>query len=362
MPKLVFDFVDGSSGNENLTDVNNKAFEQIRLDPRVLINVESRSLKTSFLNYEYDNPFGFAPMGMCNLTWPKADNMLAKEAISNNVPLCLSMAASTSIERAYELSNGLAWFQLYIGQDENFVMDLVDRAYSCGYKTLILTVDVPILSKRARDDRNGFDVPFKMSFKNFIDFATHPNWSLKTLYNGAPTNMNYTTSKFGKKFVRGESRGKVNWETLEKLRNKWKGNLIIKGIMNPEDAVKIKKYGADAVYISNHGGRQLDSAPAAISVLPKIRKAVGIDYPLILDSGIRSGSDILKSLALGANFVMIGRPLMYAIGADGSEGLKKILHIIKNELSVSLGLVGLTDIKDVTETIISKNLLDNLEY
>ena len=132
--------------------------------------------------------------------------------------------------------------------------------------------------------------------------------------------------------------------------------------MNPEDAVKIKKYGADAVYISNHGGRQLDSAPAAISVLPKIRKAVGIDYPLILDSGIRSGSDILKSLALGANFVMIGRPLMYAIGADGSEGLKKILHIIKNELSVSLGLVGLTDIKEVTETIISKNLLDNLEY
>ena len=362
MPKLVFDFVEGSSGNENLSEVNNRAFEQIRLDPRVLINVESRKLKTKFFGFEYDNPFGFAPMGMCNLTWPKADNMLAQEAISNNIPLCLSMAASTSIEKAYELSNGLAWFQLYIGQDEQFVMDLVDRAHLCGYKTLILTVDVPILSKRSRDDRNGFDIPFKMSFRNFIDFATHPSWSLRTLYHGAPTNMNYTTSKFAKKFVRGESRGKVNWDTLKKLRNKWKGNLIVKGVMNPDDAVKIKKYGADAVYISNHGGRQLDSAPVTISVLPKIREAVGDKYPLILDSGIRSGSDILKSLALGANFVMIGRPLMYAVGADGSRGLKKVLEILKNELSVSLGLVGLTDINDVNNSIISSNLISNLEY
>ena len=146
MPKLVFDFVDGSSGNENLSDVNNKAFEQIRLDPRVLINVESRSLKTSFFENEFDNPFGFAPMGMCNLTWPKADNMLAQEAIYNNIPLCLSMAASTSLEKVFELSKGLAWLQIYIGQDENFVMELISRAHSCGYKTIILTVDVPILS------------------------------------------------------------------------------------------------------------------------------------------------------------------------------------------------------------------------
>ena len=222
-------------------------------------------------------------MGMCNLTWPNADTMLAKEAIKNNIPICSSMAASTSLEKIYELSNGLAWFQLYIGQDEDFVVDLLNRAKDCGYKTIILTVDVPILARRSRDNRNGFDIPFRMSIKNFIDFATHPNWSLRTLYHGAPTNMNYVTSKSGKRFVRGESRGKIDWNTLKMLRDKWKGHLIVKGVMNEDDAIKIKNYGVDAIYISNHGGRQLDCAPPSINALPKIRQAVGAKFPLIID-------------------------------------------------------------------------------
>ncbi len=362
LPKLVFDFVDGASGNESLSINNNKAYENIKLEPRVLINVEERSLKTKLLDSEYGLPFGFAPMGMCNLTWPNTDTMLAKEAIKNNIPICSSMAASTSLEKIYELSNGLAWFQLYIGQDEDFVVDLLNRAQDCGYKTIILTVDVPILARRSRDNRNGFDIPFRMSIKNFIDFATHPNWSLRTLYHGAPTNMNYVTSKSGKRFVRGESRGKIDWNTLKMLRDKWKGHLIVKGVMNEDDAIKIKNYGVNAIYISNHGGRQLDCAPPSINALPKIRQAVGNKFPLIIDSGIRSGSDILKALALGANFVMIGRPLMYGVGADSHPGLIKILQIIENELSTALGLVGLTDIKNVSRKILSKNLLENISY
>ena len=363
LPKLVFDFIDGASGDEKLAEINSIALDQIRLEPKVLRNVEKRSHKKKVLGYEFNFPFGFAPMGMTNLSWPGADSMLAAESARNNIPTCVSMASTTTLEEMYELSEGHSWMQLYIFQDENFVMELLERAKNTGYEVAILTVDVPVLSRRTRDDKNGFSYPFKIGPKQFFDFATHPIWSLSTLMSGIPKPMNYVTSKSGDGiFKRKESRGSTDWNALKRVRDKWKGKLIVKGVMSPDDAIKIKEAGADAIQVSNHGGRQLDSAPAAISVLPKIRKAVGIDYPLILDSGIRSGSDILKSLALGANFVMIGRPLMYAIGADGSEGLKKILHIIKNELSVSLGLVGLTDIKGVTETIISKNLLDNLEY
>ena len=357
MPKLVFDFVDGSSGNEKLSEVNNFAIDQIRLDPRVLVNVERRSLKTRFLNIDNDYPFGFAPMGMCNLTWPNADQMLANEAKNNKIPICTSMASSTTLEKIFELSNGRAWLQIYIGQDEQFVMDLIDRAKDCGYKVIILTVDVPVLSRRVRDERNGWNVPFKMGLKQFIDFAFHPNWSFRTLYNGAPKPMNYETSNSGKGFIRGESRGGNDWKTLERLRKKWDGTLVVKGVMNSADAEKIKKSGADAVYVSNHGGRQLDSAPASIYALPLIRKAVGKDYPIIFDSGIRGGGDILKALATGANFVMLGRPLMYAIGADGASGLRKILDVIKGELSTSLGLVGLDDIKKVSNSILAEDFI-----
>jgi len=351
----VFDFVDGSSGNEKLSEINNFAIDQIRLDPRVLINVVERSLKKNFLNIENNYPFGFAPMGMCNLTWPKADNILAIEASKNKIPICTSMASSTSLEEIFKLSNGRAWLQIYIGQDEDFVMELINRANNCGYKVIILTVDVPVLSRRVRDERNGWNVPFKMGLKQFIDFALHPNWSLRTLINGVPKPMNYETSSSGKGFVRSESRGVNDWKTLEKLRKKWKGSLIVKGVMHSDDAVKIKNAGADAVYVSNHGGRQLDSAPASIYALPLIRKAVGKDFPLIFDSGIRGGGDILKALALGADFVMLGRPLMYAIGADGATGLRKILDIIKEDLSTSLGLVGLDDITKVSNSILAED-------
>jgi L-lactate dehydrogenase (cytochrome) len=169
--------------------------------------------------------------------------------------------------------------------------------------------------------------------------------------------MNYETSNSGKGFIRGESRGGNDWKTLERLRKKWDGILVVKGVMNSADAEKIKKSGADAVYVSNHGGRQLDSAPASIYALPLIRKAVGKDYPIIFDSGIRGGGDILKALALGANFVMLGRPLMYAIGADGASGLRKILDVIKGELSTSLGLVGLDDIKKVSNSILAEDFI-----
>ena len=362
LPKMFFDFVDGASGDEKLCELNSSALDQIRLEPKVLRNVERRNLSKEFFKIKYDLPFGFAPMGMCNLTWPGADTMLAKESVINNVPTCVSMASSTSLEKMFELSKGNSWLQLYIFQDENFVMELIERAEKTGYKVLILTVDVPIQFRRAKDDKNGFTVPFKIGPKQFFDFATHPNWSISTLLYGIPKPMNYETSKKGNKFVRSESRGSTDWNTLKRIRNAWKGKLIVKGVMSEQDAIKIKEAGADGIQVSNHGGRQLESATSAINALPLIRKAVGQEFPLLFDSGIRSGGDIVRALAFGADYVMIGRPLMYAIGADGARGLRKILEIIKGELSTTLGLVGLTDINEITSDIIAQKFFKDMKY
>jgi isopentenyl diphosphate isomerase/L-lactate dehydrogenase-like FMN-dependent dehydrogenase len=333
LPKMFFDFVDGAAGDEKLCELNSTALDQIRLEPKVLRNVEKRNLSKKFFDIKYDLPFGFAPMGMCNLTWPGADKMLAKESIINNIPTCVSMASTTALEKMYEFTEGRSWLQLYIFQDEKFVMELLDRAEKTGYKTLVLTVDVPIQFRRAKDDKNGFTVPF-----------------------------NYETSKTGNKFVRSESRGSTDWETLKRIRNAWKGKLVVKGVMSQDDALKIKDEGADAIQVSNHGGRQLESATSAINALPLIRKALGPEFPLIFDSGIRSGGDIVRALAFGADYVMIGRPLMYAIGADGAKGLRKIIEIIKGELSTTLGLVGLTDINDITSEIIAQKFFKDMKY
>tara|TARA_B100000579_G_scaffold307612_1_gene257366 strand:- start:142 stop:1299 length:1158 start_codon:yes stop_codon:yes gene_type:complete len=362
VPKLMFDFVDGASGDEKLCENNSKALDQIRLQPKVLRNVEKRIIKKNILGLEYDQPFGFAPMGMCNLTWPGADKMLAKESLSNNIPMCVSMASSTSLEKMYEHSKGNVWLQLYNFQDEEFVMELLERADKTGYKVAILTVDVPIQFRRAKDNRNGFTVPFNLGVKQFIDFATHPSWSISTLLGGIPKPMNYETSKRGNKFVRSESRGATDWNTLKRIREKWKGKLIIKGVMSPDDALKIKAEGADAIQVSNHGGRQLDSATSSIEALPIIRNALGKEFPIIFDSGIRGGSDIVRALAMGADFTMIGRPLMYGIGADGAKGLKRVVNIIKDELSTALGLVGLTDIKDISSDIIAERFIRDFKY
>jgi len=363
LPKLVFDFIDGASGDDKLAEINSTALDQIRLEPKVFKNVENRSLKKSILDFNFDLPFGFAPMGMTNLSWPGADKMFAKESVHNNIPTCVSMASSTTLENMYEYSEGRSWMQIYIFQDEEFIMELLDRAKNIGYKVLILTVDVPILSRRARDDRNGFGYPFKIGPKQFLDFALHPRWSLTTLLKGAPRPMNYVTSSSSDQiFRRKESRGATDWNTLKRIRNAWKGKLIIKGIMNSEDAIKIKDSGADAIQVSNHGGRQLDSATAAINALPNIRNKIGNDFPIIFDSGIRSGSDILRALAFGANFVMLGRPLMYAVGADGARGLRRIINLIKEELSTNLGLVGLTNINNVNEKIIAEKYFKDIKY
>lgn len=316
-------------------------------------DVATRDLCTTFLGRSYGLPFGIAPMGMCNLSWPDADHSLAQAATQFNMPVCLSSAASSSIEDMRSWAGENAWFQLYVGQSMEHSLDMVERAKRAGYETLVLTVDVPQVSRRVRDLRNGFQMPFRMGPKQFFEFAIHPRWSLTTLLRGAPEPANFKSTQGVTHFDRSASRAGANWKFLDQLRATWTGKLIVKGVMSPDDAIRIQRSGADAVYVSNHGGRQLDSTPAAISALPRIRAAVGPDYPLLFDSGVRNGEDIVKALALGADFVMIGRPLLFALGADGARGLHSLIRIFGEDVSVALAQVGLNKVSDVDVGILT---------
>ncbi len=351
LPKMMFDFIDGAAGAERAKARNREALDAIFLQPRVLVNVDQRNLRTTFLGREWGLPFGIAPMGMCELAWPGTDKMLAQAAVHYDIPLGLSTAGSTSIEDIYAEAGQNSWFQLYVGGSEEQAMGLVDRALTAGYTTLIFTVDVPQVAPRLRDLRNGFGIPFKIGPKQFVDFAMHPRWSLTTLFGGAPSLANFPETG-NETFKRNEGRGKVDWPFLDRLRERWPNSLIVKGVTSAEDAVRIQAAGADAIYVSNHGGRQLDSAPPAITVLPKVRAAVGADYPLIFDSGIRSGDSVIKALALGADFVMLGRPFLYATAAAGQKGLTDVIEALTNEISVTMAQVGRTDINQIDSSVL----------
>ena len=351
MPKLVFDFVEGGAGRELAVARNQNRFDEILLQPRVLEDVSKRSLETSFLNYSFDVPFGIAPMGMCNLVHHNADKIMCEVARTKNLPFCVSSASSTNLETVRNDTGANSWFQLYMGNSLEHYMSLINRAKKAGYQTLVLTVDVPQVSRRTRDLRNGFKVPFKIGVRQFIDFAMHPSWSVSKILHGTPRPENYDGYE-GVKFDRYASRAGLNWELLSQLRDTWKGNLIVKGVTSPSDAQKIVSYGVDAIYVSNHGGRQLDSVPAAIDLLPSIRDTVGLEFPIIFDSGIRGGEDVLKALALGANFVMLGRPVLHAISAGGKKGLTSLFDAVSEDISVGLAQLGLNTIQQINSNCI----------
>ena len=356
MPRVIFDYVDGAAGFETSSRLNRDMIDQIRLMPRVLVDIRERELAKTFLGRTWTLPFGIAPMGMCNLAWPNTDKAFAAAAVDHDIPVCLSTFGSSSIEDMGERASGNVWFQLYVGPSVDDAMDLVQRAKNTGYEYLVLTVDVPVVSARPREQRQGFEAPFRMRPRQFVDFATHPQWVFHTLVDGVPKPVNVlpaNTVVNKPTFTRNEIRGHIDWQFLGQLRERWTGKLILKGVLSADDAVRIRDAGVDAVYVSNHGGRQLDAAPAAIDVLPEIRQAVGGDYPLIFDSGLRSGEGIVKALALGADFVMLGRPFLYASGADGQRGVFRLVELLKNELLLALAQIGCTDVSHLDHNVLA---------
>lgn len=353
LPRMMFDFVDGSTGTECTDRLNRRALQDIKLVSRILVDIQTIDLSTQLLGRTYDVPFGIAPMGMCNLIWPDSDAAISLEAKQRNLPHCVSTAASTTIEALQQATGGSVWFQLYAGTNGSATEELIERAGRAGCETLVFTADTPKLARRNRDQQNGFRLPFQFGPKQFLDFALHPRWSVSSLMAGVPKPMNFETSSNGASFVREDSRGGADWAFLDALRKRWGGMLVVKGVMSADDALRVRDAGADAVYVSNHGGRQLDSAPAAITALPLIRDAVGKDYPLIFDSGIRSADDIVRALALGADFIMLGRPILYALGGAGGHGLASYLDCLEDDLKTVLAQIGKTAIGQIDSSVLT---------
>lgn len=335
---MVFDYIDGAAGNESGAARNRAALDSCTLEPRILRNVAARQLDINLFGQTATRPFGIAPMGMCNLSAPGADLMLARLAAQYRVPHGVSTVASTPLEQIIDVAEGHAWFQLYFSGDGAGTFKLVERARTAGYQTLVLTVDVPEVGRRPRELRHGFKMPFSIGPRQFIDFALHPRWSLTQLAAGKPQMANFDMP--GYSFDRTESRARADWETLARLRDMWPGNLVVKGVLNVDDALALKAAGVDAIQISSHGARQLQSAPAPFTRLPQIRDAVGPDMPLFYDSGLRSGEDVLKALDAGADFVFFGRALQFAMAAGGEAGLHQLWDVFTEELSSAMAQTG----------------------
>ncbi len=347
LPWMVFDYIDGSAGAETGAARNRAALDAITLRPRILRDVSDRSLSVDLCGKPALRPFGIAPMGMCNLSAPGADLMLARLAARYKVPHGVSTVASTALEKIIEVAEGNAWFQLYFSGDGSGTFKLVERAKAAEYDTLVITVDVPEVGRRPRELRHGFKMPFRIGPRQFIDFALHPRWSISGLIHGKPQMANFLME--GYDFDRTESRARATWDTLARLRDAWPGNLVVKGVLDVEDAQRLKAAGVDAIQVSSHGARQLESAPAPIEVLPQMRAALGPEYPIFYDSGLRSGEDALKALVAGADFVFFGRVLQFAMAAAGQPGLQRLWDVLTDEMSIAMAQTGMQDLQHLRD-------------
>lgn len=340
IPKFAFDFVDGGAGAENGLRRNIAAFRQELLQPFALVNTDREIVtKRSFLGKDWAVPFGVAPMGLAGLAWAGIDQHLAVAAEQAGAPYVASTPSTASLETLKKLAPRSGWFQLYVGRSEEIVQDLITRADTAGYDTLVVTADVPRPGKRRRDLRNKFGLPLKMGPGMLADIACCPAWAMNLWRQGVPGFANLSqyaepgasTSSLAE-LMASQSSGRLDWDLLQKIRQRWTGKLVLKGISAPENVVQAMKIGIDAVIVSNHGGRQLDGAPATLDALKTIRAEVGDDVPLAVDGGVRSGEDILKACNAGADFVFLGRPFIYAVGANGPAGAAQIFDMLKDEL------------------------------
>ncbi len=347
IPKFAFDYLAGGAGDETGLARNRQALDQIRMIPRYLDRAAPPDLSVELFGQRYSLPFGISPIGLGGLIWPRAAEYLARAAGRANIPFCLSMVATSSIETIGPLTKECGWFQLYPVRDRAIEEEILQRALDAGFRVLVVTVDVPVSSRRVRNIRNGLAVPPKMTARNLAGIAAHPLWALATLAHGPPrfqTLLPYFPKGAGYRSV-GEAiqsltEGAIDWQRIEKYRQNWKGPLVIKGVLDAVEAKRHAELGVDGLILSNHGGRQLDAAVSPIEVMEGIRREVGPQLSLMLDSGLRSGSDIVRAFARGADFTFFGRAFMYGVGALGRRGAGHTIELLQAELSPALGQLG----------------------
>ncbi|RZU98386.1 alpha-hydroxy acid oxidase [Spiribacter vilamensis] len=351
IPRFAFDLVDGGAESERNLRRNIEAFEEVELTPRYMVDVSELDTKATLFGQTYDMPFGMAPIGMLNAFWPGADLTLARLCKQYNVPYVAGSAASTTLESLAEAADGNGWFQLYVSSDADVTESLIQRAEAAGYTTLIVTADVPAAGKRDRDIRNQLAVPFRITPEVIAGLMANPRWSLETLIHGKPNIANYADLLQNATSYADVQKTLITpsftWDDLKRLRARWKGKLLVKGILHPEDAAKCVDIGCDGIIVSNHGGRQVAFGPPTVEALPAIAEEVAGRVVIILDSGVRRGADILRAKALGADFAFAGRALAYGVGAGGQAGVGRAFEILQLELIRALGQLGVPSFASV---------------
>ena len=359
VPKMFYDYADGGSWSERTYRENEAALGKIRFRQRVGVNIETRNLTTELVGQRVSMPVVLAPIGMCGMQHADGEILAARAAEAFGAPFCLSTMSICSIEDVAAHTNKPFWFQLYVMRDRQFVVQLIERARAAQCSALVVTLDLQIIGDRHKDVRNGLSAPPRMTPRTIFDLLTRPRWCLSMLKTPRRYFGNIVGHVAGVSDMRSLSDWTnsqfdptMTWEDIAWIRKLWKGPLILKGVMEKEDAQRSIDVGADAIVVSNHGGRQLDGAPATIEVLPRIVDSVGDRVEIFFDGGVRSGQDVLRAVALGARGVLIGRAYVYGLGAMGEAGVTHCLGIIQRELSLAMGFCGRTDIESVGRDIL----------
>jgi L-lactate dehydrogenase (cytochrome) len=358
-PRMFYDYADSGSWTEGTYRANEADFQKIKLRQRVAVNIDKRSVATKMIGRDVSMPVALAPVGMVGMQHADGEIHAAKAAEKFGVPFTLSTMSICSIEDVAAATTKPFWFQLYVMRDRDFSGRLIDRAKAAGCDALVVTLDLQVLGQRHKDIKNGLSAPPKPTLANIINLMTKPSWCLGMLGTQRREFRNIVGHVKGIENMASLSAWTsqqfdptLNWDDLKWIRDRWQGKIILKGILDVEDAEIAAKTGADAIIVSNHGGRQLDGAPSSIEALPAIADAVGSKTEVWMDGGIRSGQDVFKAVALGAKGVMIGRAFVYGVGAMGEAGATKALEIIHKELDLTMGFCGKTDIAQVDQSVL----------
>ena len=371
VPRMFYDYVDSGSWTETTYRSNETDFDRIKLRQRVLVDMDNRSLATHMIGEEVKMPVAIAPTGFTGMMWADGEIHAARAAEKFGIPFSLSTMSICSIEDIATHTSKPFWFQLYVMRDHDYVANLIQRAKDANCSALILTADLQVLGQRHKDIKNGLSAPPKPTLGNILNLMTKPQWCMNMLGTKRHSFGNIVGHAKGvddlsslTAWTEEQFDPRLSWDDVARIKDMWGGKLIIKGIMEPEDAIMAARSGADALVVSNHGGRQLDGALSSISALSDIVQAVhaeNSDIEVWLDSGIRSGQDVLKARALGAKGTMIGRAFLYGLGAYGEDGVRRALELIYNECDISMAFCGHTDINQVTNDILVKDTYENLK-
>lgn len=367
LPRFMHDYVVNGISNGVSMEKNRRSLMDVELMPRYLNQADQPNIRCQLLGREYNAPFGVAPIGLSGLVWPNSERILAAAAKAQNIPYTLSTVATVTLEEIRTIAGDNCWFQLYTPQEPEVREDLLKRCRDAGYDTILVTVDVPFKTRRDHDIRNGLSVPPRFDLGTLWQMVTHPTWSLNMLRTGVPQFVNLKpyhdtgrSSNLGKRikdstrFIEERMGLHITAERFQEMRELWPGKLLVKGVLDAEEAKAYVELGADGLVVSNHGGRQLDAAPTAVWALPKVRAAVGSDIPIVADGGVRSGLDIARMLALGADFVLMGRPFIYAVAALNDRGGEHVMEILKAELQATMGQIGCQSLAELPSFLVKE--------